>query len=62
MMERIAIVAATEMEIRPLLAFLEEKGSKLSANSYKLKDTIIDIAFTGIGILPTTLFIDGIFE
>lgn len=54
MSKRLAIVAATEQEILPLNEFLKTSGSSISLNSYKVKELIIDIVYTGIGTLQTT--------
>ena len=54
MNNHIAIVSATDMEIKPLLHYLESNAIKHSPVKFQLKDLEIDILITGIGILHTT--------
>ena len=50
----IAIVAATAMEIQPLLSYLEDNAVKLRPNVFRWNDQEIEILLTGIGILNST--------
>ena len=54
MSRQIAIVAATAMEIKPLLHYLETNAIRHSSTHFQLNDFEIDILITGIGILHTT--------
>lgn len=54
MSRRVAIVAATPMEIEPLIEVLDNDAFRYSPGHYLLGDTEIDILISGIGILPTT--------
>ncbi len=53
-MKKIAIVAATKMEIEPLVNFLDSNTTKNSPHQYRFNDYDIDILISGIGILHTS--------
>lgn len=53
-MKKIAIAAATKMEIEPLFRFLESNATKISSTEYRLNEHEISILMTGVGILHTT--------
>ena len=54
MNRKIAIVSATENEIDPLVNYLRTHAEHLSFQTYKLHGLLIDILYSGIGILHTT--------
>lgn len=57
MITRIAFVAATENEIKPLRDFLTTHAAPLSVNSFHYENSVIEIVITGIGILQTTYYL-----
>ncbi len=54
MSKRITLVAATEQEIAPFMAYLHEKGIAHSPKTFEIQGLSIDIVITGIGTLNTT--------
>ena len=53
-MKKIAIVAATKMEVEPLIHFLNDHATNESSTQHQFNEYKIDILVTGIGILHTT--------
>jgi futalosine hydrolase len=51
---KIAFVAATDKEIEPLLNYLRSHAEQHSFQTFQLHGLLIDIIYTGIGILKTT--------
>jgi len=55
---RILLVAATEFEIRPLLAKLSQVGVQCEQqNQYQLYNNAIDVLITGVGMVNTACFV-----
>ena len=54
MNHKIAFVAATDKEIEPLLNYLRTHAEQHSFQTFQLHGLLIDIIYTGIGILKTT--------
>lgn len=54
MNHKIAFVAATDKEIEPLLNYLRAHAEQHSFQTFQLHGLMIDIIYTGIGILKTT--------
>lgn len=54
MSHKIAFVAATDKEIEPLLNYLRTHAEQHSFQTFQLHGLLIDIIYTGIGILKTT--------
>ena len=54
MNHKIAFVAATDKEIEPLLNYLRSHAEQHSFQTFQLHGLLIDIIYTGIGILKTT--------
>ena len=54
MSHKIAFVAATEKEIEPLLRYLQVHAEQQSFQTFQLHGLMIDIIYTGVGILKTT--------
>ncbi|MDZ4749937.1 MAG: hypothetical protein SH808_15765 [Saprospiraceae bacterium] len=54
MNRKITIVSATEKEIEPLLNYLKIHAEQHSFQTYQLHGLLIDILYSGIGILQTT--------
>lgn len=54
MNRKITIVSATEMEIDPLLQYLQIHAEHHSFQTYQLHGLLIDILYSGIGILHTS--------
>jgi len=50
---RIAVVAATPGEIEPFVHFLQTKAQQHSFQTYQLHSLLIDILYTGIGVMDT---------
>jgi futalosine hydrolase len=53
MTHRIAVVAATPGEIEPLVHFLQTQAEQQSFQTYQLHSLLIDILYTGIGVMDT---------
>lgn len=53
MNHRISIVAATPGEIEPFLHFLQKNAQQHSFQTFQLHTLLIDILYTGIGIMDT---------
>jgi futalosine hydrolase len=51
---KIAFVAATDKEVEPLLNYLRTHAEQHSFQTFQLHGLLIDIIYTGIGILKTT--------
>lgn len=54
MSRKITIISATEKEIDPLLNYLKKHAEHQSFQTYQLHGLLIDILYSGIGILQTT--------
>ncbi len=54
MNRKITIVSATEMEIDPLVSYLQIHAEHHSFQTYQLHGLLIDILYSGIGILHTS--------
>ncbi len=54
MNQRVALVAATEKEIDPLVNYLRQNADQHSFQTFQLHGLLIDIIYSGIGILQTT--------
>ena len=54
MSHKIAFVAATDKEIEPLLNYLRANAEQHSFQTFQLHGLLIDIIYTGIGVLRTT--------
>ena len=54
MNRKITIVSATEKEIDPLLNYLQKHAEHHSFQTYQLHGLLIDILYSGIGILQTS--------
>ncbi len=55
MSRKITIVSATENEIDPLLNYLKIHAEHHSFQTYQLHGLLIDILYSGIGILHTSV-------
>lgn len=54
MSRKIALVSATEFEIKPLVDYLQANASILGPNQFEIQNLQIDIVYSGIGTLHTT--------
>ena len=54
MNRKITIVSSTEKEIDPLVSYLRKHAEQHSFQTYSLHGLLIDILYSGIGILHTT--------
>ncbi len=54
MTHKIAIVAATQREIQPLLEYLVKNAEQHSFQTFQLHQVQIDLLYSGIGLLQTT--------
>lgn len=53
----ILIVAATELEVKPLLAALSQYKQSGMGPAFLINDTIVEILITGVGVTPSTFFL-----
>jgi futalosine hydrolase len=58
----IIIVAATQFEIAPLLAFLEDNGKKIESTFFHINEIKVKIIYSGIGIMASSIALTQAFQ